>query len=116
MTLYSLLGVLVLAAALLALAVGLPFAVLRNMGRGEAYRRDLAAQVSRLRLSKMLDHLGLERERYLHRQRVADIHTHMRRCEACEATDTCDRTIAEPGRKDADLGFCPNASSLSRTP
>jgi len=115
MTLYSLLGVLVLAVLLLALALGLSFAVLRNMGRGEAYRRDLAMQLSRLRLSKMLDHLGLERERYLHRQRVVHIDAHMRRCEACEATDACDRTIAEPGREGADLGFCPNASSLRRT-
>ncbi|MGD2082171.1 MAG: DUF6455 family protein [Chromatiales bacterium] len=116
MTLYSLLGVLVLAALVFALAVGLPFAVLRNMARGEAYRRDLDSQVSRLRLSKMLDFLGIDHARYLHRVPVADIHAHMRRCDACETTDICDRTIAEPARRDASVEFCPNADSLTRTP
>ena len=116
MTLYSLTGVLVLAVLLLVLSVALPFAVLRNLGRGEAYRRDLAVKVGRLRLSKMLDYLGIDRNRYLHRQPVAEIHAHMRRCDACESTDACDRTIAEPARRDAGIGFCPNADSLTRTP
>jgi hypothetical protein len=116
MTLYSLLGVLVLSMLLFALAVGLPFAVLRNMARGEAYRRDLDVQVSRLRLSKMLDYLGIDHARYLHKQPVADIHAHMRRCAACETTDVCDRTIAEPARNDASIDFCPNADSLTKTP
>jgi len=116
MTILSLLGVTVLSILLLLLVVALPFAMLRNMARGEALREELASQVSRLRLSKMLAYLGIDRSRYLHRQRVVDIREHMRRCAACETTDTCDQTIEVPGRENADIGFCPNAESLTRTP
>ena len=116
MTFYSLLAILILATILISLTVGVPWALARNMKRGAQYRDELDQQVRRLRLSKMLDYLGIDRARYLHDQPAVQIHEHMRRCAACESTDVCDQTIETPGREGADISFCPNADSLTRTP
>jgi hypothetical protein len=116
MTLYSLLAVLLLASLLVALMVGVPFALVRNMARGAQYREELDRQVRGLRLSKMLEYLGIDRRRYLHGQPAVQIHEHMRRCAACESTDLCDEIIETPGREGADISFCPNADSLTKMP
>ncbi len=116
MTLYSLLAVLALAILIAVLIVGLPFALLRNMAQGAQFRRDLDQRVRGLRLSKMLDYLGIDRERYLHQEPVVNIHGHMRRCADCEATDACDQVIGTPGAEESSIDFCPNADSLTKTP
>ena len=116
MNLYSLLAVVALASVLAALTVGVPLALLRNMARGAQFREDLDQQVRRLRLSKMLEYLGIDRRRYLHDQPVVQIREHIHRCEACETTDVCDQIIETPGREGADIGFCPNAESLTKMP
>jgi len=116
MTLYSLLAILILAMVLTALTVGVPFALFRNMARGAEFREELDRQVRRLRLSKMLDYLGIDRARYLHGQPTVQIREHLRRCEGCETTDICDQIIETPGREGTDVGFCPNADSLTKMP
>jgi hypothetical protein len=116
MTILSLLGIVALSILLILLTMALPFALLRNLARGNLLREELAEQVSRLRLSKMLQYLRIEPARYLHERRIVDIRRHMQRCQACKSTETCDRTIETPGRENADIGFCPNAASLTHAP
>jgi hypothetical protein len=115
MNLLSILITLVLAAMLAALAVGLPVAILRNIARGHERRRLLAEGIDELRLGRMLDGLGTDRDHYLHLQRVADIEQHMRRCSGCEATDRCDDLLRQqqPVRPEA-VDFCPNMDELQR--
>ena len=106
---------LVLAGLLAALAVALPFAILRNLANGHERRRLLATGVSELRLGRMLDGLGRDRSEYLHSERVLDIELHMQRCGDCQATDPCDNLLdsGQPVKAD-EADFCPNMDELRK--
>ncbi len=105
----------VLAAMLAVLAIGLPVAILRNLKKGHERRRLLAERVEALRLGKMLDGLGADRNRYLHVERVADIEQQMRRCGDCDATERCDDLLEkEPSVQPEAVEFCPNMDELKR--
>jgi hypothetical protein len=103
----------VLAAMLALLAIGLPLAILRNQEKGHERRRLLAEGVEGLRLGKMLDGLGKDRDRYLHLERVVDIEQQMHRCGNCDAIEQCDDLLGkdEPVRPEV-AGFCPNMDEL----
>ncbi len=116
MNLLSILITLILATLLALLAIGLPVAILRNMAKGDERRRLLAAGVEQMRLGRMLDGLGKDRDRYLHLERVADIEQQMRRCGSCSATERCDELLdrQQPVRAES-VDFCPNLDKLKRS-
>ena len=115
MNLLSILVSLALAAMLAVLAVGLPIAILRNQEKGHERRRRLAEGVDALRLGRMLDGLGKDRNRYLHVERVVDIEQQMSRCGECVATEQCDELLQKERQVAPEAAeFCPNLDALKQ--
>ncbi|MBW2451709.1 MAG: hypothetical protein JRF07_05045 [Deltaproteobacteria bacterium] len=87
-------------------------AIVFNLNAGRKYRESLANSVNQLRLSKMLNALGIDIDTYLHSERIVDIQQHMDRCSACDNIEKCDDQLSK-GALDADeLSFCNNEQSL----
>jgi predicted RecB family nuclease len=96
-----------------ALAIGLPWAVLRNVRQGDRYRRGLLEQLQQLPLHEILQRHGIDPVYYLHSERMADVSRHMRRCGTCQERKQCAAQL----RAGADISafhFCPNRAELTR--
>jgi len=87
------------------------FRILRNLAFGRRFRSDLAERMSKLRIHKMLEHLGRDRTEYLHNLPIVKIENQLRACENCAATDTCD-DVLDNGHPVPDFDFCPNHPDL----
>jgi hypothetical protein len=83
-----------------------------NVIIGRTYRQALRAELSSLRLDRMLAALGINRERYLHQQNTQDIHQHIDRCRDCDHTDVCDEKLDAATIDQDNIDFCNNAKSL----
>ena len=92
----------------------LPLAIAMNVETGMKYRRDLAEQLDKLRLGKMLAALGVDINRYLNSERMVDIHHQMRRCTTCTNTETCDDTLTKGDVAADNIQFCNNEESLRK--
>ena len=113
MDITSLIIVVSLAAIMLYLIVRLPLTIFGNLRAGHRFRQGLAKVLDELRLSRMLRHLGIDREQYLHEQTGLTIRRHMNRCNNCEDKEKCDQALAEDKPADVDaLGFCNNIDDL----
>lgn len=97
--------------ALSFLAVALAWAVLRNMRVGEWYRARLAERLEALRLRRLMGLLGLDTDRYLHRERIVDVERHMRSCAQCPEMARCDDALSEQ-RPEVVATFCANYEDL----
>lgn len=103
----GLLGLLLLLFSVLLMA-----AIIFNLNLGKRYRRHLAQELARLRLSKMLSALGIDTNAYLHSERVVDVQKQMKRCSECARTAECDDRLSA-GEIDPDgIEFCNNEKSL----
>ena len=107
MILFGLLGLLLVAFAVLLVA-----AIVFNLNIGKRYRRHLAQDLDKLRLSGMLAALGLDINSYLHSERVVDIENQMKRCSDCAQTSECDDRLAGGDVGPDKIAFCDNESSL----
>ena len=109
----SLVITLLLSLLMLFLLVRLPLAILGNLRMGHRFREGLADSLDKLRLSRMLTFLGIERADYLHGQQGLEIKKHMEKCDACDAKSRCDQVLdsAEPAPVES-LGFCANIDDL----
>ena len=76
-------------------------------------REELRGQVKQFRLYKMLDFLGVDRERYIERVPKDDISEHVKNCEACSNNTVCDSHLRD-GKPVTNMSFCPNYKSLIR--
>ncbi|NIA01353.1 MAG: hypothetical protein GWP13_01065 [Planctomycetia bacterium] len=112
MNLFSVIIAVLLAVLTLAFSVMLVAAIVFNMKAGTRYRKALASRVEKLRLNRMLTALGIDIDHYLHTQPTVDIQQHMKRCSACENTDTCDDRLAQGEIKASDIDFCNNERAL----
>lgn len=110
----SIWGPIVLALTLLipviAVVVGVRLA-LRNHAEGDGWREALAERLLSLRIHRMLEHLGIDRRRYLCRVRGDKIRFHLGRCAVCADLEACDACL-ESGEPADDYGFCPNHDDL----
>ena len=114
MNLFSLIVASVLGLLMIGFGALLFAAIIFNLDVGRRYRKVLAQDIDRLRLSKMLRALGIDVTTYLHGERILDIQQQMSRCSDCERTAECDDQIAA-GRVDAaGIGFCNNEQSLRK--
>jgi hypothetical protein len=102
-----------------ALGIALGYFIVRLMLRignnvivGRTYRQALRAELSSLRLGRMLSALGINRELYLHQQKTRDIHQHMQRCRECDNSDVCDEQLCEKNIDVNDINYCNNAEPL----
>ncbi|OOZ40842.1 hypothetical protein BOW52_05335 [Solemya elarraichensis gill symbiont] len=110
----SLLGVLVLALLVLAVALMMPYAIARNLIDGHTYRKQLGDGLDSLRISNMLGFLGINRAEYLHTEQGVDIQKHMVKCDACEDKELCDDVRASERQAETDLSFCAHIEDLKR--
>ena len=78
----SLVTILMLGLLLAIFIVWLMVAIIFNTRAGMKYRQQLAEQLARLRLGKMLTALGIDTDSYLSIERTVDIHEQMERCTA----------------------------------
>lgn len=93
-------------------AVLLFVAIIFNLKIGIRYRKSLAQEFERLRLSRMLEALGLNVTTYLYEEPITEIHAQMKRCATCENTGTCDEKLGAGEVSAEDIEFCNNEKSL----
>jgi hypothetical protein len=87
----------------------------RVWGRYLAERRAFNArrkELKSLRLTKMLEYLGVDLTDYLRKVPVSDVEQHMSRCKKCKNTEICDACLRD-GKQVANMHFCPNYQSLT---
>lgn len=98
--------------ALVYFIVRLMFRIRNNVIIGRTYRQALRAELSSLRLGRMLTALGINRERYLHLQNTRDINQQIQRCRDCDHTSICDEKLCEKNLDENNIDYCNNAESL----
>ena len=113
MAFYELLVLTVLVLIIVFLIIALPAAMMFNLRSAEKYRDNLALQLEKLRLSRMLSSLGIDIKQYLFQERLVDIHQHMKRCQSCENTDECDSALSHGETQAENIGYCANNESLA---
>ena len=104
----------VLAAALGWFVLMLLVRIRNNVVNGLSYRKALRAEISGLRLNRMLAALGVNRERYLYQENTLDIHQHIERCKDCSNTATCDEKLDTNTIEKDKIDFCNNAEAFGR--
>lgn len=95
-----------------AFVVFLVVAITRNLRTGRRYRQGIAAQLSKLRLGRMLGIQGIEENAYLHAQPILDIRDQMKRCSECANTDACDQLLDQGVGDQSE--FCDNDETLKQ--
>ncbi len=98
--------------ALMYFIVRLMFRIRNNVIIGRTYRQALRAELSSLRLGRMLAALGINRELYLHQQNTRDIHQQIQRCRDCGQTAICDEKLCDKNLDQSNIDYCNNAESL----
>jgi hypothetical protein len=99
--------------AIVAIGYGLSRAILSNSRTGKRYRDRVLDCIKPLRLHKMLAAIGIDDKEYLYKTRLADIKTHMRRCDQCGEKQVCDEQLEQGTISHADQ-YCPNHEDLVR--
>ena len=110
----SLVAILMLGLLLAIFIVWLMAAIIFNTRAGMKYRQQLAEQLARLRLGKMLTALGIDTDSYLSIERAVDIHEQMERCTTCTNTGECDAQLAAGAVDAGSIDYCNNEASLQK--
>ncbi len=87
-----------------------------NVITGRKFYLSLEKEFDRLRLSRMLSALGINKSQYIHQTSTFAIKQQMQSCDTCDNTDECDATLS-PGVSsnniDIDaINFCKNEAAL----
>ena len=88
------------------------FKIRKNVLNGQSFHDSLVAQISNMRMGKMMDALGINKAKYIHQESVLDINHHIDTCNACENTDECDEKLESETIGVEDIKFCGNESSM----
>ena len=94
------------------MAIVIPTAIIFNIRAGIRYRKRLAQRLNQLRISGMLNALGIDVNQYLHQEYIHEINNHMTRCSECENTDQCDRELATGNVDTGNISYCNNEAEL----
>ena len=84
----------------------------KNVLTGQSFHDSLIAQISNIRMGRMMDALGINKEKYVHQESVLDITHHIDTCDACDNTDQCDEKLDSDSIRVEDIKFCGNESSM----
>ena len=109
---YILLAILGMAFTVLSLYFLLLIA--KNVKQGQVVRQKLAKRVESLRMTKMLNSLGLDFNQYLHTVPLNKISESMGKCESCETTEKCDEKLKQKSLEIQNIDFCPNQQCLEK--
>lgn len=110
----SLVAILTLGLLLAIFIVWLLVAIIFNTRAGMKYRQQLAEQLARLRLGKMLTALGIDTDSYLSIERAVDVRKQMEHCTACTNTEECDMQLATESVDAGSIDYCNNEASLQK--
>ena len=88
------------------------YVIARNLISGRKFHQSLEKEFNRLRLSRMLAALGINKSQYIHETRVVDIRQQMASCSQCDNTDECDSKLASGDINVDAIDFCNNEESL----
>lgn len=83
-----------------------------NLINGRKFHHSLEQSFDKLRLSKMLNALGINKTAYIYQTNVNDIHKQMDSCSACTNTDACDEKLSVADIDLAEIAFCNNEADL----
>jgi len=90
----------------------LSYAIVMNLINGRKFHHQLEQEFHKLRLSRMLGALGIDKTAYLYQTKVKDIKQQMSNCSACQNTEKCDEKLSAPDLDIAGIDFCNNESEL----
>jgi hypothetical protein len=90
----------------------LSWAIYRNMSNGLRYRDSLVERLSKLRMSGLMEKMGVDSDRYLHALPVTQLEQHMKKCVSCPKQSHCDERLAACGDNIVVVDFCPNGPEL----
>lgn len=88
------------------------YTISTNVINGRKFHLALEQEFNKLRLSKMLSALGINKTAYIYQTKVKDIHQQMKSCSSCENTDECDEELSTPNVDITKLKFCKNEAEL----
>lgn len=109
---FTLITIICLTAFLLYYIIMLAIRIRSNVLHGLTFHESLLAQISDLRLAKIMDSLNINKKRYVQQENIIDIHDHMNRCNTCENTTTCDDNLTNDKIDINSLDFCNNEATL----
>ena len=112
MNTFTTIAIICLAVFLLYYIIMLAIRIRSNVLHGLSFHESLLAQISDLRLGKMMDGLQINKARYVQQENIIDIHDHMNRCNACENTTTCDENLTNKKVTVESLDYCTNEATL----
>jgi hypothetical protein len=76
-----------------------------------SFRQAQRRRFNDLRIRRMLESLGVNKRRYMRKALIAEVETHLNRCQQCPNTPECDAALANGDISDGDA-FCPNFREL----
>ena len=93
------------------------FTIGSNLVKGRRFHDDLEKSFDGLRLSSMIQRLGINKYRYIRVNQVIDIERHMENCSNCENTESCDDKLAAAANGNVSLNidnidFCNNEAEM----
>ncbi len=110
-TVSNLLTLSIIGFALTIFSLSLAWGIVHNLREGRQFRQQLAERLSHLRLFRLMRMLGLDPHQYLHQEQIVDVERHMRACEACADTQSCEQALNEHN-PDAVADYCANFEEL----
>ena len=105
-------SLMILAIILLLMLIFTLYKLFSNISFLRARHRDQIRRVKNLKLSRMLEHLGIPFKHYLHKTSELDKERHIWACEHCPHPDKCERMFK--GEDLDPLHFCPNYRELKK--
>lgn len=91
----------------------LTYTILHNLIDGHKFHLSLEREFEKLRLSKMLSALGINKTTYIYQNRVGDIQQQMANCRTCTNTEICDEKVANDLLTIDEIAFCNNETRLA---
>lgn len=83
-----------------------------NLINGKKFHHSLEQEFNKLRLSRMLNALGINKAAYIYQTSVKDIHQQMSSCSDCGNTDACDEKLSTTDVDASEIEFCNNEAKL----
>ena len=84
----------------------------KNVLTGQSFHDSLIAQISTMRMGRMMEALGINKEKYIHLESALDINHHIDTCNACDNIDQCDEKLDQNNVRIEDIKYCDNESSM----
>ena len=99
-------------AALLGTGVALTWAIRRNLTQGERTRLSLLQRLLDVRLSGVMQVMGIDPRGYLNHATIVEVERQLRACQSCPHQHRCTDDLSIAASEDH-FGYCPVYGSLT---